>query len=110
MVYKVVITPVAEHHLEMYVSYTLFTFKYKEYARAIIKDAKATKRRLAKIATTIPLCPNEELAKLGYRKISFSKHDFFMVYRIDGDTAVVEAMYHDLQDYENLFMEQIENQ
>ena len=53
MVYKVVITPVAEHHLEMYVSYTLFTFKYKEYARAIIKDAKATKRRLAKIAFSI---------------------------------------------------------
>lgn len=108
MAYKVVITPVAEHHLEMYVSYTLFTFKYKEYAKSIIKDAKATKRRLAKDADVIPLCPNKELSKLGYRKIPFSKHDFFMVYRIDGNTVVVEAMYHELQDYENLFMKQID--
>ena len=107
MAYKVVITPVAEHHLEMYVSYTLFQFRYKQYARDIMKDARATKRRLTKEASVLPLCTNEELARFGYRKIYFSKHDYFMVYRINGNTAVVEAMYHELQDYENLFLSQI---
>ena len=109
MAYKVVITPKAEHQLEMYVSYTLFTFKYKEYAKDILKDAKKTKQRLVKEASNLPLCANEELATYGYRKIMFQKHDFFMIYRIENDTVYVEGMYHTLQDFENLFLTQLDN-
>ena len=47
------------------------------------------------------------LAKYGYHKIQFEKHSFFMIYRIDGNMVVVDGMYHELQDYETLFIRQM---
>ena len=40
---------------------------------------------------------------MGYRKILFLSHDYLFIYRVIGSTAYVEATYHQLQDYENLF-------
>lgn len=104
MAYKVVITPIANHQLEMYISHTLTEFKNRQAAKAISNDARITKKRLENVAGSLALCENETLAKYGYRRIFFDKHDYFMVYRIDGDTVIVEAMYHQLQDYEEVFI------
>ena len=104
MTYKVVITSFAKRQLEMYIAYTVSEFKNIQAARAIRDDAKLTKEKLSIAAGSLPLCENEILSKNGYRRISFPNHDFFMVYRIDGNKAVVDAMYHGLQDFENLFV------
>lgn len=103
MAYKVVITAFAKHQLDMYMAYTINEFKNTQAARAIRDDAKLTKEKLTIAAGSLPLCENEILSKNGYRRILFPKHDFFMVYRLDGDKAIVEAMYHELQDFEHLF-------
>ena len=103
MAYKVIITPPAKHQLEMYIAYTLSEFKNLQAARAIIADAKETKKRLSSVAGSLALCEDEVLARNGYRRIMFAKHDFFMVYRIDNDNVIVDAMYHELQDYESVF-------
>ena len=47
--------------------------------------------------------------KISFRKIPFQKHEFFMIYRIDGKKVIVESMYHQLQDYESAFTESIES-
>lgn len=107
MAYKVVITPPAKHQLEMYVAYTISEFKNVQAARAIRDDAAETKKRLSHIAASLALCEDELLAKSGYRRIMFEKHDFFMVYRIDGNTVIVDAMYHELQDYEAVFAQKM---
>lgn len=104
MAYKVVITSFAKHQLDMYIAYTINEFKNIQAARAIRDDVKATKEKLSVVAGSLALCENEILSKNRYRKISFPNHDFFMVYRIDGDKAIVEAMYHELQDFEHLFV------
>ena len=103
MVYRVVITPPAKHQLEMYIAYTVNQLKSNQAARAIRDDARATKKELTKVAGVLSLCTDDVLARNGYRRIFFRKHDFFMVYRIDGNIAIVEAMYHELQDYESTF-------
>ena len=100
MTYKVVITPPAKEQLDMYIGYTIRVFKNKQAAKAIRDDASNTKKRLADVAGSLALCENKILAKNGYRRILFDKHDFFMVYRIVDDMAIVDAMYHELQDYE----------
>lgn len=107
MAYKVVITSPAMRQLEGYISYTLSKFKNVQAARAIRDDAERTIDRLAIIAGSLSLCENEVLAKNGYRRILFDKHEFFMVYRIVGDTVIVDAMYHQLQDYESVFARKI---
>lgn len=104
MTYNVQITPPAKHQFEMYISYILYKLKNIQAARAIRDDAKRTKQRLSVVARSLPLCENPILAKHGYRRIFFDKHNFFMVYRLDGELAIVDAMYHGLQDYESVFV------
>lgn len=107
MAYNVIITPPARHQLEMYIAYTLCELKNLQAARSIKDDARETKKRLSNIAGSLPLCKDKVLAKNGYRRILFKKHDFFMVYRIDNNTVIVDAMYHELQDYESVFADRM---
>lgn len=107
MAYRVIITPPAKHQLEMYISYALSEFKSLQAARAIRDDARETRKRLSYTAGSLALCEDDVLARNGYRRIMFAKHDFFMVYRIDNGIAIVEAMYHELQDYESVFSKQM---
>ena len=86
MAYKVIIMPPARRRLEMYVSYTIETLKNRSAAKAILSDARDTRRRLSLIADSLQICANPLLAKYGYRKISFAKHRFLMIYRIQDNT------------------------
>ncbi len=38
---------------------------------------------------------------MGYYKINFLKHRYFMLYRIVDDVVFVDNIFHELQDYEN---------
>lgn len=104
MAYKVIITIHAKRQLESYIAYTLSVFKNHQAAQAIRDDARKTKKRLSDVAASLSLCNNMILAKYGYRRILFSKHDYFMVYRIENNTVIVDAMYHELQDFESVFI------
>lgn len=99
MAYKGIIMPSAKRRLEMYVSYTLEKLKNRQAARAILEDAKATKYCLLRQIRD-KVCDNPILKKYGYRKISFEKHRFLMVYRIQDNQVLVDGMFHELQDYD----------
>ena len=99
MGYKVIIMPPAKRRLDMYVFYTVETL-----GKAILADARETKKRLSMAADSLKICENPLLAKFGYRKIKFAKHRFVMLYRIQNDTVIVDGMFHELQDYEGIFI------
>lgn len=109
MEYKVVITPPARHHLDLYIGYTANILRNKQAAKAIREDARQSKQILSTVADSIKLCSHPILNKWGYRKLSFQKHRFIMLYRMDYDAnrIVVEGMYHELQDYESLFIDEM---
>ncbi len=107
MVYNVIITASAMKKLEAYIRYTMYVLKNKEASRSIRDDAKETRKVLSYMASINPMCEHYILKQYGYRKQFFLKHDFVMIYRIDGSNAVVEGMYHELQDYESLFISNI---
>lgn len=107
MTYKVIIMPPAKRRLERYVYYTIETLKNKQAAKAILADAKATKKRLSLVADSLKICDNPILAKYGYRKIRFAKHQFIMLYRIQDGQVVVDGMFHELQDYEGIFKDEL---
>jgi len=46
-------------------------------------------------------CDNPRLQSLGYHRINFQKHRYFMLYRIEDDVVYVDDIFHELQDYEN---------
>ncbi len=103
MVYKVVIMPSAKRRLDRYVYYTIETLRNRPAAKAILADARSTAKRLSVAAESLKICEHPILAKHGYRKINFAKHRFVMIYRIEDDTVIVDGMFHELQDYEGIF-------
>ena len=37
---------------------------------------------------------------LGYRRINFLSHRYFMLFRIEGNQVIIDSILHELQDYE----------
>lgn len=101
MDYKVLITSDAEADLEGFIRYLLYEKKSEQAASNVLNDFEATKQTLAKMAGSLKLCDNPKLSVLGYRRINFMSHRYFMLYRIEGETVVVDNIFHELQDYEN---------
>ncbi len=101
--YKVVVSPKALAQLDDYISYVHYTLLNPIAAKSILNDAKETRETLAKVAGSLKLCDHPTLHKLGYHAIKFEKHDYAMLYRVEGETVYVDGIYHLMQDYENLF-------
>ena len=57
---------------------------------------------LSEQAEHFEYCRSERLRKLGLHKIHFRKHRYLLVYRVKDNRVIVEGMYHELQDYENI--------
>ncbi len=101
MEYKVVITSDAEEDLDRFIRYLLFMKQNSQAATNVLNDFEETKQRLSHIADSLQPCDNLHLNALGYRKIHFQTHRYFMLYRIEGIFAIVDNIFHELQDYEN---------
>ena len=100
MDYRVEITDDALDDLDNILYHILFTLKNEQAAQNVLDDFDLTKNHLARVAGSIRLCENPRLRERGYRRLEFQKHNYFMMYRLEGDTAVVDAVFHDLQDFE----------
>ena len=101
MDYEVVITVDAQADLEQFIRYLLFEKKNEQAAKNLLEDFELTQSRLEGAAGSLPVCRNARLNELGYRRINFTNHRYFMLYRIEGNRAVVDNIFHELQDYEN---------
>ena len=101
MDYKIFITKDAEEDLDRYVRYLLFEKKNEQDAGNLLDDFEATKNSLSRVAGSLKVCDNPHLKELGYRRINFLAHRYFMLYRIAEDVVFVDSIFHELQDYEN---------
>ncbi len=101
MEYKVVITSDAEEDLDRFIRYLLFAKQNPQAAASVLNDFEETKQILSRIAGSMQSCENPRLNALGYRKMHFQRHRYFMLYRIENNLAVVDNVFHELQDYEN---------
>ena len=101
MDYEVVITSKAQTYFEGFLSYLAVYLSNPYAAKRLLDDFSLTKEALSISAGSLALCENPKLSALGYRKIRFRHHRLSMLYRLLKNTAVVDAIFHDLQDYEN---------
>lgn len=102
MDYEVILTIPAKAQLDHIIEYVLSKYENTQAALGIMDDAEETKYRLSHVAGGLKLCEDPRLHSLGYRTIHFKRHRYFMLYRIQDDVVFVDAIYHDLQDYESL--------
>ena len=103
VLYDVVMTKKAESQLQEYVDYIVYTLLNDDAAKSVLADARETREALSKVASSLRYCDHPELRKREIRSIFFRKHQYVMLYRIEGTTVFVEAVYHQKQDYENIF-------
>ena len=101
MAYKVVVTNDAKENMQEYIEYILYENKNQQTAGSLLDDFEYTKDILAEVAESLKLCDNEKLRSLGYRRISFKFHRYFMLYRVEDTTVYIDGIFHELQDFEN---------
>lgn len=101
MDYKVVVTKDAEEDLERFIQYLIIEKKNIQAAENVLNDYDTTIERLKHVAGCLKLCDNPKLHRLGYRRINFLNHRYFMLYRIMDHIVFVDNIFHGLQDYEN---------
>ncbi len=101
MDYKVVITEDAELDMDNFVHFLLFEKKNELAASNLIDDFDAVIATLTHAAENMKLCENQHLRELGYRRINFKSHRYFMLYRVEEDMVYADNIFHELQDYEN---------
>lgn len=101
MDYKVIITEDAEADMDKVVQYLLFEKKNEQAASNLLNDFEAAIDTLTNAAESLKMCENQHLKDLGYRRINFMSHRYFMLYRVEEDKVFVDNIFHELQDYEN---------
>lgn len=102
MAYKILLTEEAEKDFEHFLDYLIYEKRNPQTAEHLIEDFDETEKVLSDIAGSLKLCENPRLRRYGYRKMHFLSMRYFMLYRIDGNNVIIDNMFHDLQDYENL--------
>ena len=91
MVSKVSMTRLAQSQLALHAAYVKNHHKNPQAAKAILADAKQTKSTLMAVAESLDYCQDRLL----------------FIYSIHKNTVFIEATYHELQDYENTFKEEV---
>lgn len=99
--FKLIISDLAEADLEHFLDYLINQKKSYQAAQAVYSDFVRTKNRLKVVAGSLALDQDPDLQALGYHKIRFSKHAYFMLYRLEGNLAIVDRIYHESQDYKS---------
>lgn len=102
MIYEVMLTANAEDDLDQFVKYLLYVKKNMQAARSLLEDFEETKSSLGLVAHSLAYCLDPRLKEQGYRRINFRFHRYFMLYRIENDTVIVDGIFHELQDFENM--------
>ncbi len=105
--YNVIISPKALSQLNSYIDYIQYTLLNDQAARSVWQDALETRDRLSTVAGNLKYCTHLRLKEHGYRAIHFNRHRYIMLYRVDGTDAYVDAVYHQLQDYESTFADEL---
>lgn len=101
MDYRIVVTTDAQKELESYLQYLIFEKGNRQVAKSVLDDFENTKENLKCVAGSLKLCDHPWLRQLGYRRMNFLNHRYFMLYRIVDHTVFVDNIFHNLQDYES---------
>lgn len=99
VLYNVTVSPWASSQLDNCIDYIHYVLLNGTAAESLYQDALETLRRLSYVAESLQYCSEPILKKHGYRIINFQRHQYFMLYRVEGTDVYVEAVYHQSQNY-----------
>lgn len=100
--WKVLATEDVQNDLDNFVYYLLVEKLNEQAAEALIDDYEETVQELEIVAGSIKNLEDPELCE--YRKIRFRRHNYYLLYRIVDDVAIIDRMFHDLQDIDRVMI------
>ncbi len=100
--YKVTVSPDAKEDLRKALWYLKYVLKNPQAARNVMDDYIETRKTLSRSAGSIQI-PDQSsiLGRRNLRRINLAKHDYFMLFRVEGDEVIITNLFHGLEDFEN---------
>ena len=102
--YKVIILSEAQRDLEKRIDYIVFVLKSKQAAKSVMLDYNNTIKMLANIAGSIQEPENKYLRERQLKRLNFLKHDYYLLFKISENKAIVTNVFHALEDIEGKFL------
>lgn len=99
--YRVIVSNGTKQQLRRSLRYLRDHAKSQQAVKAVYNDYVEVRKTLQNIGGSLRLCEDEELAALGYHRINFKSHNYFLLYRVEGGNVYVDYMFHGLEDYKN---------
>ena len=99
MAYKVLISKRASFQLEKLAAYLLTVLNNQQACAHFFDEIQKTYDMLKNDPLCFKQCPEELLAQKGYRSVSLPTMRYRIIYRIEGKTVFVVAIFHTLEDY-----------
>lgn len=99
--YKIIVSEGTIQKLHTCLFYLKAKIKSQQAAKAVYNDYVQTRKSLQETAGSIQLCEDPDLARLGYRRINFKKHNYFLLFRIEDDKVYIDYIFHGLEDFRN---------
>ncbi len=100
MDYEVVLTEDAKADLDNITEYYSSKFFGTHSINKLLKDFENTRMYIRDNPKAFQICNNTKLQEAGYRMIRFSKHKYFLLYRIKGNIVFIDAIFYESQNYE----------
>ena len=101
MVYDVIVTDNAKEDFDNHLAYLLYNLKNEQAYNNLLNDYDETIEELSGCAGSLNYCLDPDLAAEGYKSINFVHLKYYMLYRIEGNLAIVEAIRNNRQDPKN---------
>lgn len=99
--YKVIVQIDARSDFRRCVNYLLYKKRNRQAAESLIRDFDETVDTLSHIAGSIREPDSEVLKTRNLKRLNFGKHDYFLLFRIDGSKAIVTNIFHGTEDFES---------
>jgi len=105
MVYRLEISDYIENRVDEIYEY-LFSyvgiFGNPTAAFNFLREYEQVLNRIANSAESYKICDEEELAVLKIRKVHFPHLKYKLFYHVKDDTAIIDFILHDSQDYKKI--------
>ena len=99
--FEIIILSDAQNDFRRCINYLLYVKKNRQAALNLKKDFEKTILRLSNIAGTLKIPESEVLKSRNLKRLNFGKHYYFLLFRIEGDKAIVTNIFHAAEDFES---------
>ncbi len=99
--YKVRVSLEAKEDLREILRYLKYELKNGQAAQSVMADYIKTRNRLALSAGSLQAPEPDTICGMrNLKRINFSSHEFFLLFRLEDDIVYITNIFHQSQDYE----------